>query len=99
MQGDASGTSAASAATAPQEVAVQYFDGQTARPRTARVRATGADLEIVDAADGAPLRRVTRAQVQWPERQRHGPRVAHLEGGGMLHCNDHAAWDAFAATA
>ena len=37
--------------------------------------------------------------MQWPERQRHGPRVAHLlarTGGGSLHGDDGAAWDAFA---
>lgn len=83
----------------PRDVAVQYFDGQTARPRAARVRAVGDGIEIVDADGGALLRRVTHAQVQWPERQRHGPRVAHLDGGGTLHCDEQAAWDAFAAGA
>jgi Zn-dependent protease with chaperone function len=43
-------------------------------------------------------RRLHPSDVQWPERQRHGPRVAHLlarAGGGSLQCADGAAWDAF----
>ncbi len=81
------------------DIAVQYFDGQTARPQAARVRTVGNDVEILDAASGAVLRRVAHSKVQWPERQRHGPRVAHLADGGMLHCDDQSAWDAFARTA
>jgi Zn-dependent protease with chaperone function len=36
--------------------------------------------------------------VQWPERQRHGARVAHFAphtGGGSLHGDDALSWDAF----
>jgi predicted Zn-dependent protease len=34
-------------------------------------------------------------EVRWPERTRHGPRIAQLPGGAMLHCADSAAWDAW----
>jgi Zn-dependent protease with chaperone function len=80
-------------------VAVQYFDGQTARARSARLRVTGDAIEVIDAASGALLQSVPRSQVQWPERQRHGPRVAHFEPDGMVQGDDSAAWDAFARVA
>ena len=38
--------------------------------------------------------------MQWPERQRHGERQAHLPEGGLLSSPDASAWDAwFAASA
>jgi predicted Zn-dependent protease len=38
---------------------------------------------------------VPAGSVSWPERTRHGPRVAHLQGGGSLMCRDADAWDAW----
>jgi Zn-dependent protease with chaperone function len=80
-------------------VSVDYFDGETARPRRARLRIAAGDIEVVDAASGEVLRRVSPRHIQWPERQRHGPRVAHLEPAGMLQADDSAAWDAFVRAA
>jgi Zn-dependent protease with chaperone function len=76
-------------------LAVDYFDGQTARAHRAQL-AWGHD-QLVIAWDGGE-RRVAPADVQWPERQRHGARIAHIAaqaGGGSLHAGDAAAWDAF----
>jgi Zn-dependent protease with chaperone function len=76
-------------------LAVDYFDGRSARAHPARVHHDRGVLVI--AFDGGE-RRVPLAQVQWPERQRHGARIAHFAatgGGGSLHCDDAAAWDAF----
>jgi Zn-dependent protease with chaperone function len=77
-----------------------YFDGQTARAQRARVRLDGPALLIE--FGGGSMRRVALADVQWPERQRHGARVAHIAlgaGGGSLHGDgDAAAWDAFVRT-
>ena len=36
------------------------------------------------------------ARIRWPERTRHGVRVAELPDGASLHCADARAWDAFA---
>lgn len=80
-------------AAAPAELAAEYFDGRSARPQPVRLRLEDAQLCI--AGEGVALRVPVR-QVQWPERQRHGPRVAHLADGGSLHCADAAAWDAWA---
>jgi Zn-dependent protease with chaperone function len=76
-------------------LAADYFDGRSARARPARVRHEHG--EVVIAFDDGE-RRVPLAQVQWPERQRHGARIAHIaaaSGGGSLQSNDAAAWDAF----
>jgi Zn-dependent protease with chaperone function len=72
-----------------------YFDGRSARAQPARVQHERGQLVI--SFDGGE-RRVPLAQVQWPERQRHGARIAHFaaaSGGGSLQCDDSAAWDAF----
>jgi predicted Zn-dependent protease len=76
-------------------IAVDYFDGQSARPHAAQL--DWADGMLVIAWPGGE-RRVHPSDVQWPERQRHGARIAHLlprAGGGSLQCRDGAAWDAF----
>jgi Zn-dependent protease with chaperone function len=77
----------------PQTLSAEYFDGRSARAHPVQLRRDGELLRIAgaDVELGVPLR-----QVQWPERTRHGTRVAHLPGGGSLHCADAAAWDAFA---
>jgi Zn-dependent protease with chaperone function len=46
-----------------------------------------------------PLRSLALGEVRWPERTRHGARVAHLAGGGELHALDAAGWDEFVAAA
>lgn len=78
---------------------VDYFDGRSARPQRARVRCD--DDAALHIAFAGGERRVALADVQWPERQRHGPRIAHLApraGGGALHGDDAPAWDAFVRT-
>lgn len=73
-------------------LAVDYFDGEQARARPARLRLLGRTLHI----EGAGVSRaVDIDRIDWPERQRHGQRVAHLQEGGALHCADRAAWDHF----
>ncbi|HEY1393557.1 MAG TPA: M48 family metallopeptidase [Methylibium sp.] len=69
-----------------------YFDGLTAAPRRVRLRIAGPRLLIE--GDGISLA-VAVSQVQWPERQRHGARIAHLAGGGSLQACDAASWDAW----
>jgi predicted Zn-dependent protease len=76
-------------------ISVDYFDGEAARAHPARLTWTAGMLVI--AWEGG-ARQVHPSDVQWPERQRHGTRIAHLlprAGGGSLQCRDGAAWDAF----
>lgn len=80
-------------------VDADYFDGRSARPQRARVSlhlSDGDGALRIEFSDGE--RRIALADVLWPERQRHGPRVAHFAlraGGGSLQGDDAAAWDAF----
>lgn len=74
-------------------VHADYFDGRQARAQPVHIAMVDGGLELFDDL-GKVLRRIARHDIQWPERQRHGPRVAHFHSGGMVHCNDHAAWDA-----
>ena len=80
-----------------QALPVHWFDGVRPRAREALVRVDDGDLVIVGrGADAGLVRRVPLKQVRWPERQRHGVRLAHLPGGGTLSGDDGAAWDAWA---
>lgn len=79
--------------TSAGPLAVEYFDGQSARARPVQLSCRDDTLHID--GDGVQLTLPLRG-VQWPERTRHGQRVAHLPGGGALHAADAAAWDAFA---
>ena len=75
------------------EIAVEFFDGRSARARPARLGFDGTQLIL----RGADLeRRFAPRALRWPERTRHGTRVAELPDGASLHCTDAAAWDRFA---
>ncbi len=85
-------------------VRARYFDGRSSRPRPVRVTREQDALVLSDASqegaggtrlDAAPVR-VRVADVQWPERVRHGARIAHLPGGASLQADDVVAWDAWA---
>lgn len=69
-----------------------YFDGISARARPVTLQLDGAVLQI--AGEGIH-RTLAIADVQWPERTRHGIRVAHLKGGGSVQCADASAWDSW----
>lgn len=75
------------------ELPVEYFDGRSARALPARLSFDGSRLQLRGenlARDLAPH------ELRWPERTRHGARVAELPDGASLHCADAAAWDTFA---
>ncbi len=90
-------TAAPSAAAPAARCVADYFDGQHAAARRVRLTLVQGQLHIdgLDPADGIALRVAARA-VSWPERQRHGVRLAYLPREGMLSCSDSAAWDAWA---
>lgn len=77
---------------------VVYFDGRQASAHPVRLVLTGGRLHILgDAPDGPIALDHEARRLTWPERQRHGPRVMLLPGGGQLQCIDGAAWDRWAA--
>lgn len=71
-------------------LAATYFDGASARAHSVTLQIEGNELLIT----GEGLRRrVALRKVQWPERTRHGTRVAHFTEGGSVQCADAGAWD------
>jgi Zn-dependent protease with chaperone function len=76
-----------------EPLGAEYFDGRSARAWPVRLRRDGEFLRI--RGDGLDLL-VPLREVAWPERTRHGIRVAELPAGASLHCADTSAWDAFA---
>jgi len=87
-------TDASDADAAAAPLPAHYFDGLSARPREVLLRLHGPTLHI-DGADGLALR-VRADRVRWPERTRHGARIAPLRDGGSLQALDAQAWDDWA---
>jgi Zn-dependent protease with chaperone function len=81
------------APAAPRLLAA-YFDGRSARAQPVTLQVQGDTLHVQ--GEGTALQVPVR-RVQWPERQRHGERQAHLPEGGLLSSPDAAAWDAWFA--
>jgi Zn-dependent protease with chaperone function len=69
-----------------------HFDGVSARARRVQLSIQAGELHVD--GDGV-AQRVPLAEVQWPERTRHGARVAHFRHGGAVQALDAAAWDAW----
>ena len=67
-----------------------YFDGVVSAARPVHLQVTGSELVI--AGEGV-RRTVALAQLQWPQRTRHGLRQMHLAGGGSVHAVDNGRWD------
>ena len=76
----------------PAPLAVDYFDGRSARSMPVHIRIEGSELRIE--GDAIDLRLPLR-EVRWPERTRHGARIAQLRPGGALQARDPAQWDAW----
>ena len=76
----------------PATLSATYFDGKTALAHTVGLQIVDGVLHIRgnDVAASAALR-----DVQWPERTRHGKRMAQLKAGGLVQCDDGDAWDAW----
>lgn len=77
----------------PAELHSSLFDGRQARP--VPVRLTLIDGALLIQGDGVALQFPER-QVRWPERQRHGARIAYLPDGSTLQHADGPQWDAWA---
>jgi hypothetical protein len=88
-------------------LAAEYFDGRSTRAVPVLLRIGAGFLHIEDRPSDAGDRvgqtpaaraldlRVALADVQWPERARHGARLAHLRAGGTVRGLDAGAWDAW----
>lgn len=82
--------------TATPVLAGLYFDGQQGKGHAVQLHLGSTQLRIV----GEGINRtVALRDLQWPERTRHGIRIAHLDGGGSVQSADSAAWDAWSHAA
>ena len=79
-------------ATPPPVLVASYFDGINARAQPVTLQVQGDVLRLT--GEGIDLALDLHA-VSWPERTRHGVRVAHFKGGGCVQSGDAAAWDAW----
>jgi Zn-dependent protease with chaperone function len=69
-----------------------YFDGTSARAHPVTLQLDGSVLRV----SGEDIdRAVPLSDVSWPERTRHGMRLAHFSSGGSVQCADASAWDAW----
>ena len=78
----------------------EYFDGISARAWRVHLRIAHGHLHIEPdddhaAAPAGQSLRLPLVEVRWPERTRHGGRVAHFNAGGSVRAFDAAAWDAW----
>lgn len=76
----------------PPALVARYFDGASGRAHPVTLQLLGNTLHIH--GEGID-RAIAMHDVQWPERTRHGVRVAHFSDGGSVQCSDAAAWDAW----
>jgi len=75
-----------------ERLTLRYFDGRSSRPHEVQAWFEAGQLHL----RGPDVEHAVDArQVQWPERTRRGPRLAHLPGGASLQGADAAAWDAW----
>lgn len=81
----------------------RYFDGRSSRPHGVQLRMARDGLCVAPlptseraSAPFAPFT-VSPDQVRWPERTRHGGRLAQLPDGASLQALDVVRWDAWVA--
>jgi Zn-dependent protease with chaperone function len=79
--------------TGTEPLQSSFFDGRQPRPQAVTLSLADGLLHIV--GDGWQ-RQVPLQQVRWPERQRHGARIAYLPDGATLQHANGAEWDDWA---
>jgi Zn-dependent protease with chaperone function len=73
---------------------VDYFDGLHARPRRLEARVESGHLRLSEPGmPHAAVVSVPTRDVHWPERTRHGARIAQLPDGGAVHGLNGPDWD------
>jgi len=77
---------------------VRFFDGHSSRPHAARMRVEDGVLTVEPppGEEFAPIS-VNCHQIRWPERTRHGGRIAQLPHGATVQAVDVTAWDEWTA--
>ena len=79
------------------ELATEWFDGRSPRPRRALLRCEGRELIVRLPEDQEPGdRRYLLRGIRWPERRSHGLRHTDLPDGSLIQHADAREWDAWA---
>jgi Zn-dependent protease with chaperone function len=76
-------------------LAVDLFDGRSALPRRVHLSLSEGQARLTSTDTDQVLLQYDARQVQWPERTRHGARIAQLPDGGSLHALTPSEWDAW----
>jgi Zn-dependent protease with chaperone function len=76
-----------------ESITATWYDGRSARGRPVQATVEGGTLWLRD--DEGQRHGVALGRVRWPERTRHGQRMAQLQGSGALAFGDAAAFDAW----
>ena len=76
-----------------EPITATWYDGRSARGRPVQATVEDGTLWLCD--DEGQRHGLALGRVQWPERTRHGQRVAQLQDGGALAFADAAAFDAW----
>ena len=80
----------------PASLEADYFDGKTARRHRVAISTADGRLRVApDPASGLPAFELPLADVKWPERTRHGARIARLPGNASLQSVNAVQWDAW----
>ncbi len=72
-----------------------WFDGRSARANRVLLQVEGDTLCLRSPQDGHTLNHYPMRSVRWPERTRHGARIAQLPDGGSLQAMAPSQWDAW----
>ena len=78
-------------------IRMRYFDGRSSQAHDVTLSISELFAHIYQWPDGVLLQKIEAAHIRWPERTKHGPRMAELPDGGQLHAPDASTWDAWAA--
>ena len=79
-------------------VQAHFFDGRSAKPHRVVLQQAHDTLIVRTATDGQVLTRYPVRHVQWPERTRHGARIAQLPDGASVHALSTPEWDRWRAS-
>ena len=75
----------AAPASNPDPLVVDLFAGRSALPRRVHLSLDQGQARLSSTDTGQLLVQYDARHVQWPERTRHGARIAQLPDGGSLH--------------
>jgi Zn-dependent protease with chaperone function len=79
------------------QLEANYFDGKSSRSQAVLLEPGLQGTILVKAQDGLLICTLPAGAVQWPERTRHGARIAQLPDGASLQSRDAGAWDDWVA--